>query len=154
MSSISAAMEASLPEKTAARQHESFGKTHAQKFPVKNYMSAKTCAPFCDVHITATRGPWFRCIPLVRWIASIRHDLLRYKERHGHALRDPSNPVLQAGDKTLRKRSSRKAECTMQATKQVSRQRGRVDVAATAEQSDRDSQKPRSHQLLPRPWDG
>jgi hypothetical protein len=31
--SISAAIEASLPEKAAARQHEFCGKTQTQKFP-------------------------------------------------------------------------------------------------------------------------
>jgi hypothetical protein len=33
LSSISAAIKASLPEKTAARQHEFCGKTRAQEFP-------------------------------------------------------------------------------------------------------------------------
>jgi hypothetical protein len=40
LSSISAAIEASLPEKTAAYQHEFCGKTHTQRFLKKLYSFA------------------------------------------------------------------------------------------------------------------
>jgi hypothetical protein len=44
LSSISAAIEASLQEETAARQHEFCGKTHTQKFRKKLYVKSSRYA--------------------------------------------------------------------------------------------------------------